>query len=50
MYRLHGLGTCRLQSLLLISVLVTEIQQPASAAREEFFQPKDLVWIPVTSV
>ncbi|RVE92301.1 hypothetical protein CN238_06315 [Sinorhizobium meliloti] len=26
-YRLHGLGTCRLQSLLLISVLVTEIQQ-----------------------
>jgi hypothetical protein len=32
--------------LALISVLVTEIQgSAASAAREAFFQPKDLVWL-----
>jgi hypothetical protein len=31
--------------LALISVLVTEIQQRRVCVREEFFQPKDLVWL-----
>ncbi len=31
--------------LALISVLVTEIQQRRVCGAEEFFQPKDLVWL-----